>query len=252
MGLNPLVTMTDPAQTDRALERVEYVVVSDFFMTPTAQRADLLLPASTWLERDDVMNIHKHWCFLAQRRVAIAGDTRDDRDVMIDLERCLGLRKAFSWKDYPAFPEWMLQGTGISFDEFCERGILTGPMKYFKYRDSGFATESGKFDIYSRAPEKMGEFRQIPSLRKRQPEPQAEINPATATGLGLREGDRVWIESPRGRVAMKEKLFDGIAPGVVSAPHAWWFPEEEAPVMVYVSTEWAKTSTDNSHFVIWA
>ena len=269
MGSNPLTTMTDPEQVDRALELIEYVVVSDFFMTPTAQRADLVLPASTWLERDDVLNIHKQWCVLAQRRVASVGDTRDDRDVMIDLARRLGLRKAFPWKDYPAFLDWMLQGTGISFDEFCERGILTGPMRYFKYRDSGFATESGKFEIYSRALEKMGvsplpvyrepactpvsapelareypliliggvkgryffhsEFRQIPSLRKRQPEPQVEINPATAAGLGLREGDRVWIETPRGRVTMKAKLFDGIAPGVVSAPHAWWFPEEGPP-----------------------
>ena len=39
----------------------------------------------------------------------------------------------------------------------------------------------------------------------------------------------MWIETPEGRVRMRAALFDGIAPDVVSAPHAWWFPEEGPP-----------------------
>ena len=54
-----------------------------------------------------------------------------------------------------------------------------------------------------------------------------EINPDTAASLGISEGDWVWIESQVSRVKMKAKLFDGIAPDVVNAQHARWFPEQE-------------------------
>jgi anaerobic selenocysteine-containing dehydrogenase len=56
-----------------------------------------------------------------------------------------------------------------------------------------------------------------------------EIHPDTAALLGIAEGDRVWIETPEGRVAMRARLWDGVARDVVSAQHAWWFPEEEPP-----------------------
>jgi anaerobic selenocysteine-containing dehydrogenase len=46
--------------------------------------------------------------------------------------------------------------------------------------------------------------------------------------LAVKNGDWVWIESPRsGRIKQRVSLTDGIAPGVVSAQHGWWFPEKE-------------------------
>jgi anaerobic selenocysteine-containing dehydrogenase len=56
-----------------------------------------------------------------------------------------------------------------------------------------------------------------------------EIHPATGRSLGISDGDWVWIETPVARVQMKAKLWDGVAPDVVSAQHAWWFPEEGPP-----------------------
>jgi len=75
----------------------------------------------------------------------------------------------------------------------------------------------------------VSEGRQIPSLRRINPDPLVEIHPATAERLGINKGDWVWIETPEGRVRMRAALFDGIAPDVVSAQHAWWFPEEGPP-----------------------
>ena len=66
-------------------------------------------------------------------------------------------------------------------------------------------------------------------MRRANPDPLVEINPATAESLGIDEGDWVWIETPEGRAMMRAKLFDGIAPDVVSAQHAWWYPEEDPP-----------------------
>jgi anaerobic selenocysteine-containing dehydrogenase len=71
------------------------------------------------------------------------------------------------------------------------------------------------------------EYRQVESLRKGNPDPLVEIHPDTASSLGIKEEDWVWIESPAARVKMKAKLFEGIRPDVVNAQHGWWFPEEK-------------------------
>ncbi len=73
------------------------------------------------------------------------------------------------------------------------------------------------------------EGRQVKSLRKLNPDPLIEINPATAKSLGIEDGDWVWIENPRGRIKQKARLTDGIHPRVVHAQCGWWFPEEEPP-----------------------
>jgi len=270
IGTNPLLTQTQPLITECALrQHLEFTVVSDFFITPTAALADLILPAATWLETDDVANIHKIWCVLARKKVAQVGESRDDHEVTLELAKRLELDEAFPWQSHRAYLESLLSETGINFDQFCERGILAGEMTYYKYKQRGFATPSGKFEIYSSIAAQMGleplptyrepqlspvsspqiakqyplilttgarsnsffhsEGRQIESLRRISPDPLVEIHPTTAETLGIQNGDWVWIETPEDRVRMRAKLFDGIACDVVSAQHAWWFPEEGSP-----------------------
>jgi len=269
VGSNPLVTMTHSLEIEQALKLLEFFVVSDFFLTPTAQLADLVLPAATWLEQDDVANLHKIWCVLARRKVTQIGEVRDDREVIIQLAKRLGITQAFPWNNFREYLDWVLEDTGMNFEQFCERGILTGDMKYHKYRDQGFNTPSRKFEIFSSALEALGisplpiyrepalspvsapeltekyplilttgakiknffhsEGRQIGSLRKANPDPLVEIHPETAAALQVKDGDWVWIETPVSRVKMRARLFDGIARNVVNAQHAWWFPEHSPP-----------------------
>ncbi len=56
-----------------------------------------------------------------------------------------------------------------------------------------------------------------------------EIHPETARKEGIGDGDWVVIESPRGQVRQRARLFAGMDPRIVSAEHAWWFPESETP-----------------------
>ena len=272
VGTNPVLTGTQGLKIEQALkEHMEFTVVSDLFMTPTAQMADLVLPASGWLEQNDIQHFHMVWAALARKKLAQAGEARSDMDITFDLAHRLGLNEAFPWKDSDEFLNWVLEDTGLSFEEFCEKSILTGEMKYNKYETQGFNTLSGKFEFASSVMGNMGlpsfpvyrepplspvstpelleqyplvlmsglkvhnyfhtELRQIDSLRRKHPDPLVEIHPETAAGLGIGEGDWVWIESPavKTRVTMRARLFDGIAPDVVHAQHAWWFPEEAAP-----------------------
>jgi len=138
--------------------------------------------------------------------------------------------------------------------------------RYRKYEESGFGTPTGKFELYStileglgydplpsyeeppqspiRTPELAKEYplilitgsrnfryfhsqgRQIESIRKRSPDPLAEISRSRADELGIGDGDWIWIETPVGRSKLKCQCSDSILRDVVSAEHGWWFPED--------------------------
>jgi len=269
MGSNTLLNQTDPVRTAQAFRKVDFTVVTELFMTPTAQMADILLPASSWLENDEVADLHMGWCVLIRQKVAEIGECRDDKQILFDLARRLGMSDDFPWKDVREFCDWTLEGAGLTFEEFKNLGILTGKMRYRKYEQEGFATPSGKVELRCSTLESMGydplpyyveppespystpdlfkdfpliittgsriqgyfcsEGRQIPSLRHLNPDPVMEIHPDTAGSLGIESGDWVWIESLRGRIKQRAKLTDGIHPGVIHAQHGWWFPEKEPP-----------------------
>jgi anaerobic selenocysteine-containing dehydrogenase len=158
-----------------------------------------------------------------------------------------------------------LREKGFIFDKFeykkHEKGLLRPDGK------PGFNTATGKIELYSTVLEKCGldplpyfeeppespvstpeiakdyplvlttgariwsffcsEHRQVPKLRSLNPWPFTEIHPETASKLGIKDGDWIYIESKYGRCKQKAKLTTGINPGVVSAQHGWWFPEKQ-------------------------
>jgi anaerobic selenocysteine-containing dehydrogenase len=73
--------------------------------------------------------------------------------------------------------------------------------------------------------------RQIPWLRELAPDPEIEIHPQSASELGIKDGDWVWIELPKvkGRIKHKAKLTKGIHPRVVSCEAHWWLLEKPGP-----------------------
>jgi anaerobic selenocysteine-containing dehydrogenase len=269
MGSNTLLNQTDPLRTAQAFRKVEFTAVTELFMTPTAQLADILLPASSWLENDEVADTHMGWVALIRQKVAQIGECRDDKQIIFDLAHRLGLDEDFPWKNVKEFCDWTLAGSGVTFEEFKKLAILTGKMRYKKYEQGGFDTPSGKVELKCSTLEAMGydplpyyveppespystpdlfkeypliittgsritgffcsEGRQIPSLRKLNPDPVIEIHPDTANDLDIKSGDWVWIESLRGRIKQRAKLTEEIHPGVVHAQHGWWFPEKEPP-----------------------
>jgi anaerobic selenocysteine-containing dehydrogenase len=266
VGTNPLATATRGDLIETALrEHLEFTVVSDFFFTPTAELADLVLPAAHWLEQDDVVYFHKLWCVLARCKVAQVGEARDDRAVILDLAHRLGLDHAFPWTDWPAYLRWLLEPSGIGFEQFAEEGIRWGKMQYRKYETQGFPTPSGHIELASSIMQKAGQpslpvyvepplspvsqpevaqdyplilisgckllpffhsaGRQIPSLRRLHPRPLVDLHPATALRLGLGEGEVAMVKTPDGEAQFFVHLDDRLAEDVVHAEHAWWYPE---------------------------
>jgi len=270
VGTNPLATATRGDLIETALrEHLEFTVVSDFFFTPTAELADLVLPAAHWLEQDDVVYFHKIWCVLARRKVAQVGEARDDRAVILDLAHRLGLNDAFPWADWPAYLHWLLEPAGMEFEQFVEEGIRFSAMRYRKYEADGFRTPSGRIELLSSVLEKAGypglpayveppispvsqpelakdyplllisgckvlpffhsAGRQIPSLRRLHPRPMVDVHPSTALRLGLADGDPAVVKTPDGQAQFFVHLDGRLAEDVVHAEHAWWYPERAQP-----------------------
>lgn len=69
------------------------------------------------------------------------------------------------------------------------------------------------------------QYRQVPWLRERQPYPLVQIHPDTAQRFGIKEGDWVWIETPRGRIKQKAWLSPAIDHRVILVQSSWWYPE---------------------------
>ncbi len=266
---NPLMTRANAAEVRRALEAVEFMAVADFFLTPTAELADIVLPAATWLEMDYVGDFWKrHGYLLPRRKVIQVGECRSDHEMLNDLAHRVGQGEHW-WETFDGALDWILQPLGLTWKEFREMDHLRGEVEYRKYEKRGFSTPTSKFELYSTvleglgydplprhreppesplsAPEVAAEYpyilitgrrlpgffhsenRQVPWLRELHPEPVVEIHPVTARKEGIREGEWVIIESRRGRIRQRARLSEGIDPRVVGAEHAWWFPERKEP-----------------------
>ena len=268
-GNNALVTYANSTEVYETLKAVDFLTVMDLFMTPTAEIADLVLPSATWLEADQVaaMPLIANIAVLGQQKVVRMGETRQPEEVFRELAVRLDL--SVGQEPLEDILDQHLLPLGITFDELRQKGFVAAPLRYRKYLTNGFRTGSGKVELasgymamlgydplpyYEEPPESpfstphladtyplvlttggrsqyffCSEHRQIPSLRKHHHDAYVDVNPETAKQHGIKDGDMVWIESPRGKMRQKAHLTEGIDPRVVHIEYGWWFPEDESP-----------------------
>jgi len=263
VGTNPLITEANARDIYAALKKLEFLAVADFFLTPTAELADIFLPAGTWLEQNHLAENWKfHGYVLARQKVVEIGECWQDHKIFLELGKRMGQEWFATVEDAL---DYLLEPTGLNWEQFKEKGYLQGKRSFYKYRQKGFSTPTRKVELYSTVLEGWGRDplpkyteipespvsqpaltekypfilnaglrtptffhsanRQVPWLREIRPDPIVEIHPDTAKKQGIGEGDWVWIESPRGRVKEKARLNNGIDPRVVVAEHGWWYPE---------------------------
>ena len=275
-GSNPVINAQNCKRVWKALkDHLDLFVVIDFFMTPSAELADYVLPAATWLEREECCDLsYTGYVTARQKCLEPLHESRDELDVLIDLIKRIpwANRKSMPWDSAAECNDWMLAGMGISFEDLKKRGLIGVDPVYRKYENGGFHTPSGKVELYQPVFEKLGyspvpdfkeppespvstpdlmeeypfilisgareisffasEGRQLPSLRKLNPDPRLDIHPKTAEKLDVSDGDWVYIESPRvtgERAKLKSRVSETVDPRVVSASYGWWFPEQPGP-----------------------
>lgn len=267
-GSNPVLTRANAREVYKALKQVDFLVVADFFLTPTAELADVVLPAATWLESDYLGGYFlRHGYLFPRKKIVQIGECWQDQKIFNELGKRLGQKDWFD-KVEDAW-DYILEPTGLTWEQAKEMPYIKGETEYRKYERKGFSTPTKKVELYSTIFEEWGydplpryreipespiskpeiareypyilttgarcpvffhsEHRMIPWLREIHPDPIVEIHPQTAEKHGIKEGDWVFIESPRGRIKQRAKLTTGIDPRIVAAQHGWWFPEVKTP-----------------------
>lgn len=266
ISTNPLISRANSREVKAALEKVDFLVVQDFFLTPTAREADIVLPASTWLEHDYVADLWKrHGWVIARQRTVKVGQARSDYAILNELgKQCSD--PVHWWPSVKDALNYILSPSGLNWEEFCQRGYLQGERSFLKYLKEGFSTPTGKVEFYSTGMKKLGydplpgffdppespwsspellpeypfqlitgaripfffhtENRVPGPLRSKRTDPLVEIHPKVAKAKEIAQGDWVEISSPRGTVMLKAVLTDRVPENVVAADHGWWFPEK--------------------------
>ena len=181
-GGNPFAHHQDRNRMVRAWRKFETVVVQDFQWTATARHADIVLPATTSYERNDIEQYGDYSLkgIVAMKKVVEPMyEARSDFEIFADLAERLGNRRAFDegksemdWiREFYAAAEAQARGLGVEmpdFDAFWETGYVEFPVteegrNFVRYADfrsdpllEPLGTPTGLIEIYSKNIEKMG------------------------------------------------------------------------------------------------
>jgi thiosulfate reductase / polysulfide reductase chain A len=169
-GTNLISSIPDQANTLKAIQNLDLLVVVDTMPMEITGWADVILPECTYLERYDMLRIAPH------RKPAIAlrmpaaeplNNTRSGYNIARGLAVKLGLEAYFPFEKQEELLDWQLKQCGTSLEEMQRVGLKTNErdaddLYFADNEDVVFSTDSGKIELYSKYFEDAG-FEALPS-----------------------------------------------------------------------------------------
>jgi len=249
MGENPVISDPNIAHAEHWVRGLEFLAVQDLFLTETARWADVVLPGSSFAEKEGTYVNTERRIQLTDAALAPPGQARCDLDILVDLSNRLGLKT--SWRGPEAVmreiasvtPSWQgvtyagLRGGGLQYPVPTPDSTGTS----FLFQDV-FPTPDGRalfIPVEYVAPEELPDedypfvmntgrqmyhwhtgtmTRRSAGLDSREPVPVAEIHPLDAAGLGVGDGDPVRVTSRRGSMLIGVRLSERQARGQIFIP----------------------------------
>jgi anaerobic selenocysteine-containing dehydrogenase len=258
-NVNPAASCPEQDRLRRAMQREDlFTVVADIFPTDTVDLADVVLPAASWLEFDDVVVPYFHRALSAQVKVAEPmGDALPNSEMFRRLAAALGFTDPVLHESDEQIIARVLSGsqTGLDFAGLAERGTVWTPEDHaaVQFEDLRFPTPSGRVELASAAAEADGHGRlprawadARPSggrLRLLSPASAWSVNasfsndvkvdrqagPLTlslaavdAAALSLSEGQLAEVRSDAGHLVVPVRITDTLPPGVALIPKGGW------------------------------
>jgi anaerobic selenocysteine-containing dehydrogenase len=264
-NVNPLVVAPDTNKVRRGFSREDlFVCVHEQFMTETARWADVVLPATMFLEHDDLYMAGGHGHIqIGPKVMEPPGACRSNHEVLQGLAVRLGARhpgfdmtamevidatlRASGW---PGAEEVLAARWIDAQPDFADSHFLTGFGHAGKFRFApDWAAVGPAHHRMPVLPDHMANiddssadhpfrlvaaparqflntsFTETRSARKREGRPTALIHPQDADRLGVTDGGRVRLGNARGEVVLHARLFDGLQPGVIVVESIW--PSED-------------------------
>jgi assimilatory nitrate reductase catalytic subunit len=259
VGSNPAVSAPNATNVASRLKRLDFLVVSDFFLSETATLADVVLPSAQWAEEEGTVTNLEGRVIRRRRAVAPPPQVRTDIDFLCELAGALGRSQFFSFEDHQAVFNELRAATrggaadysGISYDRIdredgvfwpCPSSDHPGTPRLFEHT---FPTPSGlarfhpidhggpaevpdeRFPLYLTTGRVLAHYqsgtqtRRVAQLVDAAPEPFAEIHPQVAKRHGLVDGAPIVLRTRRGAATFASRITADIRPDTVFVPFHW-------------------------------
>ncbi|MGZ4680938.1 MAG: molybdopterin oxidoreductase family protein [Acidimicrobiales bacterium] len=257
---NPLVSAPDSTFTEEALDKLEFFSVIDFFLSETAQHADVVLPGSLHEEDEGTSTSGEGRVIKINAAVTPPGDARLDWQILIDLAERLGRGRYFPYQSTEEIFEELCRAssggtadyTGVTWDRVEREMGLFWPVPEVGHPGTPRLFEGGRFfhpdgkarfhpipfresaevvddeyPIWLTTGRVVSQYlsgtqtRRIEALVRQYPEPLCEMHPRLAEQLGVADGDLVTVTSRRGDMTLPARVVATIRPDTVFIPYHW-------------------------------
>jgi len=256
MCSNLMVSLPDNAVVQRALQNLDPLVVIDFFMSETAEFADVVLPGTVWCEDEGTTTNLEGRVIRIRKAAEPPGEARRDWEIMCDLARRLGRGEYFPFTGVrEIFEELRLASKGgvadyygISWEKIDAQGGVFWPCPSEDHPGTPrlftetFGHPDGRARMFPIAytppaeepndayPFRLtsgrvvyhylsgNQTRRLGFLHSQAPEPWVEMHPSVAERLGIRDQERVRVRSPRGAMELKALVVPTIRPDTLFIP----------------------------------
>jgi formate dehydrogenase alpha subunit len=246
MGMDPAYSISDTLQVHEAFRKAEFVVVQDIFRSGSAEFADVILPATSFAEKDGTFTNLERRVQRVRKAIEPVGDSRPDWWITCEIARRMGAQ-GFDFADPFEVLDEIARLTpyfsGLSFSRLEETGIQW-PCPAFDHPGTPrlhvekFNTPSCKghfmplsyrppFEVADEAYPfilstgrslnhyHMAMTSNVPGLMSLEPEETVRINAEDAARLGITDGEMVKVSSRRGSLTVKAAISPMLQPGTV-------------------------------------
>ena len=247
-ALNPVVSYPDSNHVMRSLEKLDFLVVQDIFMTETTQYADVILPGASFAEKDGTFTSGERRINRVRKAVEPPGDAKEDWQIFVDLAHKLGLQgfdfnspediwddmrrvtpsmagASYARMEKPESVHWPCPtedhpGTPILHREKFSSADGLGHFFGLEHRPPAevadeeypFTLMTGRllFHYHTRTQTDRAKL-----LHHEVPAGFVQINNEDAARLKIQNGEKIKLTSRRGEVETLAKVTDQVAPGVL-------------------------------------
>ncbi len=263
MGENPLLSDANINHVEEALEKLDFLVVQDIFLTETAAKADVVLPAAAFAEKSGTFTNTERRVQMVRQAIDPPGAAKADWVIITDLANKLGLGWQYAGPAdiFQEIAQLTPSYAGISYERLEQEGGLQWPCPSadhagtpYLHKDT-FSRGKGLFkpiEYQPPAEEPDQEYplvlttgrnryhyhtgsmtRQSKPLSTYRPEELAQVNKTDAERLGIKDGDLIRVSSRRGQVEVKAAVTEAVPPGVMFMT----FHFHESPVNVLTNNK---------------
>jgi anaerobic selenocysteine-containing dehydrogenase len=261
-GSNILSTFADSNELARGLAKTSLIVSYDLFMNATARRyADLVLPATAWLEDIGLKQTSTH-IYLMERALTPAGECRSLVTLLRELSQKLNIANVFPWQDKEDYVNAFLatqksaSGETLTVDLLRQEGGYwqKNGLSHIAYQEHNYSTPSHKIEFWSDRAQEAGlsplpsyttpasedfplrfcqgrtltafhsffdEGQALPTLAKANPGPQLWIHPQDAQLRNIAQNAPIIISNQRGQFEATARITEDILAGVVWMRDGW-------------------------------